>query len=808
MSETWRDLKHAARVLAARPGWTSVAVLSLVLGIGVNSTAFSVADALFLRPMPVAAPEELAQVDAVAEGHRSEGLYFVEYRELARTVSAFAGLTAYSSRGSMLKRNGESELMSVAVVDGNFFDVLGLRAQLGRTLQPGLDSTADAVPAVVMSYSLWQRRFGGDVGIAGKTIQLNDVFVTVVGVMPQSFSGLRRGVLTDLWLSPSAWSVSTNARSDIEERRSRQFDVIGRLKPGVSRQEARAQVAAVGRRLAAEYPVANRSIVFETAMVSEEQARRAKGPVLLLLTIVGLVLWIACGNVAGLLVAQAEGRRREIGIRQAMGATRGRLVRQMITESSLLGVLGACGGLVLARWLVGLVPALVPKGPFAMDFGLRVDGRVFAYTLAATLLTVLLFGLAPALRASKADLVPSLRGETGQRSQWRFVGRSAVVVAQIGLAVVLLNTAGLLLKSFLVTRAESPGFDAARNVAGLFMHSGRVEDRARITAMYEGLREQAAALPGVRRATYARRLPMFSSGGGATLRVEFPTLNLPEEQRQPGLRYNEVGPGYFETLGTRVLRGRVFGAIDTAEGPRVVMVSEAFVRRYFPDRDPLTQTVRLRGKATSIVGVVEDARINSIHEPPEPFLYVPFAQMPSGEATLLVETAGEAGSLIGGLKKVVREKAPQAVVLTAVTMRDHMEEVMFVDWVQAVLSSGVAGLGVTLSAVGLFAAVSFAVGRRLREFGVRMALGAQRRDVLGLVLRQSLVLAGLGALVGLGATLAASKVLQGMLHGVQADDAATLAASVAASMVVAIAASLAPARRAVTVDPMVTLRYE
>jgi predicted permease len=808
MSGFWQDLKQAARRLAARPGWTSVAVMSLVLGIGVNSTAFSVADALFLRPMPVAAPEEIARVDALADGHRTEGLYFVEYRELAQTVSAFSAMTAYSSRGSMLRRDGENELMAVDVVDGNFFETLGLEPLLGRTLRRETDSTLDAPAAVVMSYRLWQRRFGGDPHIVGKTIQLNDGLVTVAGVMRQSFPGLNRGFSTDLWLSPAAWALTTNARSDIAERQSRQFSVLGRLKAGVSPTEALSQVAAVGRRFAAEYPVANKNIALTSKLVSVDQAERAKGPVMLMLMIVGLVLWIACGNVAGLLVAQAEGRRREIGIRQAMGATRGRLVRQMITESAVLAVLGAVGGLLLAGWLLGAMPALLPKMPFSYDLGLRMDGRVFGYTLLATMLTVLLFGLAPALRASKEDLVPALRGESAKRPRWRFVGRSAVVVAQIGLAVVLLNTAGLLLRSFLATRAERPGFDSARNIAGLYMYPGREEDPARITAMYEGLRERAVAFPGVRRATYARRLPMWSSGGGATLRVQFPGLNLPENQRQPGIRYNEVGPGYFETLGTRVLRGRMFGAPDTADGPRVVMVSEAFARRYFPGQDALTQSLRIRGKDTSIVGVVEDARINSIHEPPEPFLYVPFAQMPSGESMLLVETAGEAGAIVSVLKKLVKEQAPEAVLISAVTIHDHMQEVMFMDWVEAVLSSAVAALGVTLSAVGLFAAVSFAVGRRLREFGLRMALGAHRRDVFGLVLRQSLVLAGLGALVGLGATLAASKVLQGMLHGVQANDGLTLGGSVLVSVVVALVASLAPARRAVTVDPMVTLRYE
>lgn len=802
------DLTHAIRRLASYPGWTLVAAASLALGIGINTTAFSIADALFLRPLPVADPARLVSVRALAQDGDDRGFFFLEYRDLAANAPAFSGVTAVSSRGGMLHRGDESELIPVEVVDGNFFQVLGVQAQLGRTLQPATDSSPDGAPNVVLSHSMWQRRFGGDASIVGRQIQLNDSFVTVTGVLPASFSGLRRGITEDLYVSPAAWSLATNARSDIDARQSRQFEVIARLAPTAALPQALSQVEAVGRRLAASYPKSNRDLRFTASLMERDQRRDAVAPVTMMLAIVALVLWIACGNVAGLQLAQAEARRREIGIRQALGASRARLIRQMLVESALLSALGAAAGLVLAQWLLGALPVLLPAGPLPVDYGLRLDARVYLFTLAVTLAAVLLSGLAPALRASKTDMVPAIKGAETGRPGRRLVMRRAVVAGQVALAVVLLNTAGLLLRSFLHTRDTSPGFDPARNLACVFMHTGRTARGAEVTAMYDRLREEAAALPGVRRVTYARRLPLFASGGGATLTVEMPALNLPEEQRRPGIHYDEIGPGYLETVGTRLLRGRTFGTQDTAQAPPVVMVSQAFVQRYFADRDPLDQAVLVRGRPARIVGVTEDARMNSIHEVAQPFLYVPFAQMPSGEATLLIESLRDPAPLAQQGRQIVHRVYPQAVVLSTVTMRDHMKEALFMDWVQAVLSAGLAGLGVLLAAIGLFATVSYAVGRRIREFGIRMALGARRGNVFSLVVKQSLGLTATGIAAGSAGSYAVGKLLSGMLYGVAPGDLPTLAASALAALAVAVFASLAPARRAVRVDPMVALRYE
>ncbi|MBI5281345.1 MAG: ABC transporter permease [Candidatus Solibacter usitatus] len=808
MSGTWQDLKHAARMLAARPGWTAGAVLSLALGIGVNTAAFSVADALFLRPLPAAAPEQLMELRAVAEGKRSEGLYFLEYRDLAASTNSFSGLTAFSSRGSMLKREGQSELVGVYVVDGNFFDVMDVDAEVGRTLRPELNSSPDGQPEVMISHSLWQRRFGGDRTLVGSQIRLNDAFVTVVGVVPPSFPSLDRGYVVDLWESPAAWIRTTNARSDLDARSSRQFEVIGRLKPGAGKLQAQSEVEAVGRRLASVYPATNRDVRFTASLIREEQIQKALQPVGLMLAIVALVLWIACGNVAGLELARGEGRRREIGIRQALGASRLRLARQLMTESALLAVLGAGGGLLLAGWLLRALPALLPPGPLPTDYGLGLDARVCAFTLLLVVLSVLLSGLMPALRAADADVAPALKSQVAGSARARWIWRSAVVVIQVGMAMVLLNTAGLLLRSFLHTRAESPGFDASRNIAGLFLFTPGLEQRAGVAAAYERMRAEAESLPGVIRATYARRIPMSSSGGGATVKVQFPTLDLPEDQRRAGIRYNEVAPNYFETLGTRLLRGRAFTRLDHAAAPAVVIVSEALVKRWFSGRDPLEQSLRIGGKDLRIAGVVENARMNSIHEEPQPFIYFPFDQRPSAEATLMVQTSGPPAALLPALKQAARKAVPRAEVLETLTLSSHMKGVLFQDWVQAVLSSGVAALGVALAALGLFAAVSCSVGRRFREFGIRIALGARRLDVFGLVLRQGLAMAAAGVVLGAAASFAAARMLQGALYGVGPGDPLTLALSGLAAIGVALAASLQPARRAVSADPAVTLRDE
>jgi predicted permease len=808
MSGFIQDLRHAIRLFASHPGWTAVALLSLALGIGVNATAFSVADALFLRPLPVASPDEIVELGVHAEGGREESFSFPEYLELRENLSALQGLAAYMRRGTMLKQNGEAELLPVNIVSANYFEVLGVSPMLGRALNPSLDASLNAPPAIVISNSLWRRRFGGDPAIVGRAIHLNDSFVTVAGVMPASFPGLERGYITDIWASPSAWLAMGSARSDFEDRLWRDYHCIGRLHEGASGQSVQTQAAAVGKRLASAWPASNRDISFYATLASANRQEQLR-PALLLLAIVGLVLWIACGNVAGLLLSLSEGRRREIGIRQALGASRSRLIRQMISESAILAAAGAMLGLLFAWWLMELAPSLLPPSPFEVDYGLGLDWRVVTFALGLTVISVLLFGLTPALRASRVDIVPELKGSSaGAQSGRRHPFRSGVVVAQIALAVALLNTAGLLFRSYAHTRGESMGFDPSRNLISILLNPSPQERARSMTPIYERLREELTGMPGVRRVTFARRLPMSGSGGGATVKVQFRGLNLPEDRSRAALKFNQVGPDYFQTLGTNLLRGRGFNASDAAGQEPVILVSETLASRYFKDRDPLDQSLLIEGKPARIVGVVEDARINEIHEKAEPFIYFPYAQFPDTEGTLIVETHRDPSTLIRPVKDKIRQVAPSSEILTTVTMREHMWRVLYDDWAQALLSSGVALIGVLLAAVGLFAAVSYAVGRRTREFGIRLAIGAQRRDVFRLVLRQGIVLAALGTACGLAAALAVSRMLSGLLYGVQPHDALTLTVSAVIALAVALLASLQPARRAVRLDPLNALRCE
>jgi predicted permease len=796
------DLKHAVRLLAARPGWTAVAVLSLAVGIGLNTTAFSVADALLLRPLPVERPDELVELSARAESGRYVQFSFAEYGELRAQVSALQGLVAFSRRGTMLNINGESELVPVVSASGNYFEMLGVRPHLGRLLRSDLDSGLDAQPAAVISHSLWQRRFGGDPAIVGRLVRFGNARLPVVGVAPAEFNtGLQKVMVHDLWVGPAGWLAMSGDRSEFLDRKVRSFELIGRLAPGVNGKAAHSQAAAVGARLRSAWTDSNRDINFHTELISHKAGRHAKVALLVLL-IVGLVLWIACGNVAGLVLAQSEERRREIGIRQAMGASRWRLIRQMLTECALLAVLGMGAGLLLAQWLLQSLPALLPPVPFQLDAGLRLDVRVFGYTAGMALLTVLLVGLAPALRAARVDIMPVLKGSMGQyESGHRSLGRAFLVAAQVALAVVLLNTSGLLLRSFLLTQAESPGFDTARNLLNVLIAP---ETRA----AFEQIRERAAALPGVRRATLARRIPMSGSGGGAMVAVEFPGLKLPEDQRRTSLRYNQVGTGYFEALGTRILRGRGFTDADHAQAPRVALISEVLARTYFPNGGAVDRSLLIEGNETRIAGVVEDARINGIHERPEPFVYLPFAQYPTGEGTLIVESVGDPGALTPAVKAAIQESAPGSIIYTTVTMRDHMKSALFLDWVQAVISIGVASLGVLLAGVGLFAAVSYSVGRRIPEFGLRLALGAGRRDVFSLVLRQSFLMTTAGAGIGLIGAFFVARLLQSQLYGVTPGDPLTLLASVLFALAIALVASLQPAARAVRVDPVTALRCD
>jgi predicted permease len=689
-------------------------------------------------------------------------------------------------------------------VSDGYFATLGVRAALGRVIGPGIDRGLPA-PAVVLSDRLWRSRFGADPSLVGRAVQLRDRPFTVIGVLPPGFRGLQRGLVNDVWISLGTWSRFYGSPASLEEREARHFEVVARLAPGATLAGAASDLALLGSRWAAAFPEASRG----RTLHAQRATRIAGGvnPLALLLGVgVLLVLGIAGANSSTLLVGLADTRRAEMGMRQALGASRSRIVRQVLAESALLALAGAGAGLALAEALVRTAPALLPPIPLAIDYEVHLDSRALVVAGLLALLATFVGGVVPAFRASRVEIAPSLRVTPEALAPRGLLALPTALVAfQVALAVVALNTAGLLLGSFAATRSASRGFDTGRQILVLELSMGdEVGDLRRFSSSLESLREQALGLPGVRNATYVRRLPMAGSGGGAKLAVAVPGGNTSPRD----VRYNQVGPGFAETLGPRLKAGRFFTPAEHSGGSPVVVVSEAFAGFLFGATPAVGRRVLVGGEDHEIVGVVEDAPIERLHEAPEPFVYLTYAQRPSADVALLIETESEPGTLAPAARALVRETTRGSQVLATTTLARHMAGAWHGDWMLAVLGSSLAALGILLALAGLYAAVSLLADRRTREFGIRLSLGARPADVLRLVLRHGLALALAGAAAGIPGALAAAGLVRGILHGVSPLDPRVLAASVSAAALMGLLASAAPALRALRTDPARVLRLE
>jgi predicted permease len=694
----------------------------------------------------------------------------------------------------------------LTIVSDNYFPLLGVEAARGRLFRDDLDSAMANEPAVAISDSLWRRRYGADPSLAGRSIRMNGRSFTVVGILPPGFRGLNRAVRNDVWVPASTWrAMSPGNRREFEERGTGSFEALARLGPGAGIGQAQAQLDAVAARFRQDQPDVWRGRRFTAATEETRQAGGGLRPGQLLLAIAGLLVLVACANVAVLLLAQAETRRREIGIRLALGAGRWRLARQLLTESALLAAMGGAAALLLVYWLIPLIPALMPPGPDFVRFDIRLDARVVLVTLGTCLATVLLFGLAPALGAGRTDLNGVIKSG-GMLARRRFAGRSLLVASQAALGVVLLTAAGLLTGSFLHTRQQRPGFDTDRDM--LVLLAGLDRARPQVAALGDEIAGRLRALPGVKNAAYCRRIPMSGMGGGATVDVSIPGREAAPGEEILRLRYNQVSADYFAVTGTRLVAGRAFTRADDGEGAQAVLVSQTMARRFWPNGEAVGRWIRVRNADMQVVGVVEDGVVNHIHEPPEPFVYFPFTRMPTGDVTFLVETAGDPGALLPAVKREMRAASPGHNLLLTSSLRRHMRDALYDDWMPAVLSAAIGALGMVLAAAGLFGVIMQGVNRRMRELAVRMALGARASDLVRMVLRHGLLLAGGGALVGVAASLAAGRLIAGLLHGVSPYDPFVLALSVAAVLVVALAASLYPAWRSTRVDPASVLRAE
>jgi putative ABC transport system permease protein len=810
MTAVIQDLKYGLRMLAKNPGFAAVAVLSLALGIGANSTVFSIVDTLLLKAPPVKDPGRLVVISTnwPKEPDFSSSSY-PDYLDIRHEVSAFSDVVAYGDRGGFVSGEGQGQEVSVEVVSQNYFAALGVKALLGRTFSPQPDQAAAEGRAVVVSYALWQKYFGGNPSLPGKATLLDGKEFMVIGITPQEFCGVRQGSPPDIWLTKEGWETMLPGEEQADAARdSRWFDVVGHLRPKAQISEARAQLQTLAKRLALASPATNQGVTY-IAHPAFKLAREEMEAGIYLMAMVGLVLLIACANVANLLLAQTEQRQREIAMRRALGAGRRRLVGQLLTEGLLLSVAGGVLGVLLASWLMGLVPALVPG---LTEVNLRLDGRVLLFTTAISLLTALIFGLAPALRAAKCDLAAVLKGEDPRLGQGagRLPLRSLLVCGEIALSVVLLAGSALLLRSLLYSQRINTGFDPKKNVLMLSVAPpelyGYTEAQAR--AIYPALAARVESVPGVIRASYARRPPLTDSEGGETRAVVIPGVQPPAGTDHFKIRYNIVAPKFFATVGARLEKGREFNEFDLPSTVPVVIINDAMARRFWPGQDPVGRSLRIGKKDYQIVGVVEAGRYVDLHETVQPYLFLPFTQVGSFECWLLVETAADPRALVSTILKETAAVDKHLPIVNAVTFREYMQEVLARERSMAGLLASLSILGMFLAAVGLYAAVAYLVNRRTHELGIRMALGARRGDVLRLVLTQGLRLSVAGALVGLAGAFAASRLMSRFIYGVALTDPLSYVASTVVAISVALLACYIPARRATRVDPMVALRYE
>ncbi|MGH9940567.1 MAG: ABC transporter permease [Blastocatellia bacterium] len=820
MQTLWQDLRYAVRMLGKNPGFALAAILTLALGIGVNTTIFSLVNALLLRSLPVEEPNRLARVGSTARGDGFRTFSHQEYAYFRDHNEVFSGLIAHHPINVSLRAGDEAELAWGEIVSGNYFSVLGVRPALGRAFLPEEDATPGARAVAVISHNLWKRSFGADQGVIGKAVRLNGHTFTVVGVAPAGFSGTFVGFAVDLW-APVMMSAQVAPSGESLQRWDDRFlMLIGRLRPGATFAQAHSSMTVLAEQLAQAHPDTNKDRGVKLAAASGLHPALT-GPVTiflaLLMGVVALVLLIACANVANLLLARATVRRKEIAIRLALGAGRFRLVRQLLTENVLLALLGGVAGGLLAFWTSDLLTAFRPPTDVPIVFNLSLDQRVFAFNFLLALLTGIVFGLAPALAASRPDVMTALKDETaGDARRSRL--RDALVVVQVAVSLVLLIGAGLLARSLRQAATMEVGFDPQNVFVMAFEPQLLGYDPPRARAFYQELTGRVSSLPGVRGVTLAHAVPLGDRGGATDFLIEGqpPPPGQAAGQATLSADYNVVAPGYFETVRIPLTQGREFVARDREGAPGVVIINETFARRFWPGENPLGKRLRRanlriwgdQGPLLEVVGVARDIKYRSYGEPPRPYLYVPQTQDQRLDLMLHVRTAGDPRAALEATRSVVRQLDDNMPITGARLMTESMGfSLLPARLAGSVL--GVAGLlALVLAATGIFGVISYAVSRRTREIGIRMALGARPRDVLKLVIRQGMVLTLIGVVIGLAGALGLMRLLSGLLYGVSAADPLTFVSIASLLTFVALLACWIPARRATKVDPMIALRRE
>ena len=833
MAETLlKDVRYALRWMRRSPGFSAVAILSLGLGVGVNTAMFSLVDSLLFRPLPVTSPDTLVDVFTTGgDGDEYATNSYQDFLDLKAQNTVFSDMMGYSPMMAPLSLGGDRSRISLGqVVTANHFAMLGVQPFIGRLLVPS-DDDPGASRVVVISHRMWQREFGSDPAIAGKTLTLRGLPYTVAGVAPEWFTGVVPLLTPELWLpiqyveevEPAGINDSVPSpigRTRLERRGFRWMFVKGRLKPGVTAEQAHANVALIGGQLEAANVQTNKDR--KMSAVPTEDVRllvpQAGGILSVgaagLMAVVGLVLLIACANVAGMLLARASARRREISVRLAIGASRGRLIQQLLVEGAILGTLGAIAAVALAAALVQGLQGIQLPLPVDVAFDLRIDARVLTFSVLIAALTGVLAGLLPALKASNPSLVADLRGEApaGRFGRRRFALRDALVVSQVALTAVLLVVAGLLLRSLGASQRADVGFDP-RGIATISTDTDMVRYNAeRSDVFWREALARVRALPGVQAAGFASpSLPFAFNFSTSEMRVDSRTYS--EGQRGEIIENNMISPTYLETFGVPIIEGRGFADTDVAGGPAVAVVNQTMARTFWPNESAVGHTVQIvngtQSRTYRIVGVNRDHKHHGVLERPYPFVYFADTQRPNPSYKFIVaRTSGRAEALLADMRRELLAMESGLVFMGNSTMEQNLGTSLMPARVGAMLAAAFGGLGTLLAAIGLYGVIAFSVARRTREIGVRMAIGAHPGTVLSMVMRQGFSIVGIGLAAGCLLAAGAASALRGLLYGITPFDPMAWGLALSAMIAAAGVANFVPARRAMRIDPLTALRTE
>ncbi len=802
MDTLLKDIRYGVRSLLKRPSFTLIAVMTLALGIGANTAIFSVVNTVLLRPLPYRDAQDIVTIwqnNAKAGVPRNDvsPANFLDWQEQSRSFESMAGIEPF---GFSMIGNGEPERFPAWLVTTGFFKTLGTNPILGRTFtsqdhQPGNERV------VVIGHGLWQRRFGGDQNLVGQKLTLNGQPYTVVGVMPAEFQ---------FPADREVWAPRVLRESDRQLRGPTYWNVIARLKPGVTINQAQDEMSAIAGRLASQYPDTNGGMGSTVVSLPEQLTGHVRSALWILLGAVGFVLLIACANVANLLLVRGAERHREFAIRSALGAGRVRLIRQLLTESLLLALLGGMGGLLLASWGVRVILALNSAKIPRIEY-VSMDVRVLLFAIGLSLFTAVLFGLIPATQFSRPDLQSTLneggRGAaTGYTRHWM---RNSLVVAEVAVALVLLTGAGLLVRSFLSVMRVDPGFDKER-VLALQVFLGRNYQKAeQVTGFFDQSLEKIMTVPGVQSAAVVASPPFINLEKDATFTIQ--GQPVPPKGREPSAYYTEVSPDYLSALTVPLRRGRFFTNFDTKDSALVVVINQTMARRYFPNEDPIGKQLTVvfdQPEAREIVGVIGDVLHSGLDTNARPEMFVPYLQSPTTHMTFIVRTTPDAAAMLPAVKSAIREINRNQTFSKVATMDQLVSDSLKQRRFNLFLLVSFAGLALVLAGIGVYGSINYSTRQRTHEIGLRMALGAQAGDVLRMIVGHGLALSLTGIAIGLVASFALTRLMRSLLFGVSATDPVTFVAISLLLTSIGLLASWIPARRAAKVDPLVALRYE